>query len=226
MLYFLDTADRGRIQRAFDLYPLDGVTTNPTIIAREKTDFLGVLHEIREIIGSGAMLHVQALGRTAEIIAEEARYLNRTLGGNLYIKIPVIPEGIKAIKILSAEGIDTTATAVFTPEQALLAAKAGACFVAPYVNRLDNIGGNGVEVVAEIAAEFGLLDIEAKVLAAGFKNVQQVHDAVLAGSRSITVSPDLMDQMMAHPLTDRSVDRFVGDWEAAYGQGRTTLDVK
>lgn len=226
MLYFLDTANHKRIRDAFDVYPLDGVTTNPTIIAREKTDFLGVLKGIREIIGPDAMLHVQAVGRTAETIAEEARYLNRELGGKLYIKVPVIPEGIRAIKILSAEGVNTTATAVFTAEQALLAAKAGADFIAPYVNRLDDIGGNGVEVVAQIAAEFSALNIEAKVLAAGFKNVQQVHDVVLAGSRSITVNPDLMDQMMTHPLTNRSVDRFISDWEGVYGQGSTTLDVK
>ena len=223
---FLDTANLERVRNAFGLYPLDGVTTNPTIIAREKTDFLGVLKGIREVIGPDAMLHVQAVGRTAETIAEEARYLNRELGGKLYIKIPVIPEGIKAIKILSTEGIDTTATAVFTAEQALMAAKAGAGFVAPYVNRLDDIGGNGVEVVAQIAAEFRTLGIGAKVLAAGFKNVQQVHDAVLAGSHSITVNTDLMDQMMTHPLTDRSVENFISDWETAYGRGTTTLDVR
>jgi len=196
MLYILDTANLEQIKRAFDLYPMSGVTTNPTIISKENRNFLDILEEIREIIGEDKMLHVQAVSLKAEDIVKEAEYLNDTIGGNIYIKIPVIPEGIKAMKILKKKGIKITATAVFTAEQALMAAIAGAEFVAPYVNRIDNISGNGVCVVAQIVKLFEIHHIDAKVLAASFKNVQQVHEVILAGAHSATVNAEIMDGLL------------------------------
>lgn len=226
MLYLLDTANTEQIKRAFDLYPMHGVTTNPTIISKEKRNFLDILKEIRGIIGEDKMLHVQAVSTKAEDIVREAEYLNKTIGGNLYIKVPVIPEGIKAIKILKSKGIKTTATAVFTAEQALMAATAGAEFVAPYVNRIDNISGNGVDVVSQIVELFELHNVDTKVLAASFKNVQQVHEVALTGCQSVTVNAEIMDKLLAHPLTDWSVDQFIKDWESVYGAGKVTYDVK
>ncbi len=226
MLYLLDTADLKAIERAYNFYPMDGVTTNPTIISKEKRDFLDILKDIRKIIGEESMLHVQAVSLTAEKMVEEAEYLSRVIGGNLYIKIPVIPEGIKAMKILKQKGIKITATAIFTAQQALMAAMAGAEFVAPYVNRIDNISGDGVDVVAQIVQLLGQYDLDAKVLAASFKNVQQVHSVALAGGQSVTVNPEILDAMLMHPLTDWSIDQFVNDWESVYGIGKTTLDVK
>lgn len=226
MLYLLDTADLKAIERAYNFYPMDGVTTNPTIISKEKRDFLDILKDIRKIIGEESMLHVQAVSLTAEKMVEEAEYLNRVIGGNLYIKIPVIPEGIKAMKILKQKGIKITATAIFTAQQALMAAVAGAEFVAPYVNRIDNISGDGVDVVAQIVQLLGQYDLDAKVLAASFKNVQQVHSVALTGGQSVTVNPEILDTMLMHPLTDWSIDQFVNDWESVYGIGKTTLDVK
>lgn len=226
MLYLLDTADLKAIERAYNFYPMDGVTTNPTIISKEKRDFLDILKDIRKIIGEESMLHVQAVSLTAEKMVEEAEYLNRVIGGNLYIKIPVIPEGIKAMKILKQKGIKITATAIFTAQQALMAAVAGAEFVAPYVNRIDNISGDGVDVVAQIVQLLGQYDLDAKVLAASFKNVQQVHSVALTGGQSVTVNPEILDAMLMHPLTDWSIDQFVNDWESVYGIGKTTLDVK
>lgn len=226
MLYLLDTANTEQIKRAFDLYPMHGVTTNPTIISKEKKNFLDILKEIRGIIGEDKMLHVQAVSIKAEDIVREAEYLNKTIGGNLYIKVPVIPEGIKAIKILKSKGIKTTATAVFTAEQALMAAIAGAEFVAPYVNRIDNISGNGVDVVSQIVQLFELHNVDTKILAASFKNVQQVHEVALTGCQSVTVNAEIMDKLLAHPLTDWSVDQFIRDWENVYGAGKVTYDVK
>lgn len=225
MLYLLDTANIAEIKRSYDLYPIAGVTTNPTIIAREKTDFLQRILEIRSIIGENTMLHVQALSKSAERIVSEAEYLNEKVGGNLFIKIPVIPEGIKAMKILKEKGVKTTATAIFTPQQALMAAVAGAEFLAPYVNRLDNICADGISVVGEIVQLLQLYDLPAKVLAASFKSVEQVHKVSLYGGHAITASPDIIDALLKHPLTDASVDRFVKDWEDMYGVGKVTKDL-
>ncbi|MBP1890019.1 fructose-6-phosphate aldolase 2 [Clostridium moniliforme] len=226
MIYMLDTANLNAIRKAFDIYPITGVTTNPTIISKENRDFIGLLKEIREIIGEDTMLHAQVIGKSAEDMIKEAKYLNETIGGNFYVKIPVTKEGIKAIRVLSKEGINITATAIFTAQQALMAAVSGAKFVAPYVNRIDNISGNGVEVVKDIIEELKLYNLDCKVLAASFKNVQQVQDLSRNGVHSVTVNPDIMDKMLEHPLTDWSVDQFINDWEKVYGEGKLTTDVK
>ncbi|MBU3179812.1 fructose-6-phosphate aldolase [Clostridium psychrophilum] len=226
MLYLLDTANLDEIKKAFDLYPMSGVTTNPTIISRENKSFIKILKNIRETIGQDKMLHVQVISTHAQEIVKEAEYLNKTIGGNLYIKIPVIPEGIKAIKILKLKGIKVTATAVFTAQQALIAAVSGAEFVAPYVNRIDSISGNGAGVVSQIVTLFKNYNLNCKVLAASFKNVQQVQDVSLCGAHSVTVNPAIMGDLLSHPLTDKSVTQFISDWESVYGTGKVTYDVK
>jgi fructose-6-phosphate aldolase 2 len=205
---------------------MSGVTTNPTIISKEKKDFIKILKDIRNVIGEDSMLHVQVLGTTAEQMVKEAEYLNECIGGNLYIKVPVLKEGIKAMKILKEKNIKITATAILTPQQALIAALAGAEYVAPYVNRIDNISGDGIGVVADIVGLFENYSIDAKVLAASFKNVNQVHSIALCGSQSATVNLEVMEKLIEHPLTDWSVDQFISDWESVYGEGKTTLDVK
>ena len=226
MIYMLDTANLKDIERAYKYYPLEGVTTNPTIISKENRDFLGLLKDIRKIIGNETMLHVQVLSEEAEGMIKEAKYLNDVIGGNLYIKVPVTKEGIRAMKTLKEEGIKITATAIFTASQALMAAKAGASFVAPYVNRIDNISGNGVEVVKDIMKELEAYNLHCKVLAASFKNVQQVHELSKIGVHSVTVNPEIMDKLLEHPLTDWSVEQFINDWEKVYGVKKTTLDVE
>ncbi|NEZ46686.1 fructose-6-phosphate aldolase [Clostridium niameyense] len=225
MLILLDTADLESIKYANDIYPLDGVTTNPTIISKEKKDFLTILKDIRSAIGEKKMLHVQAVGTKAEDIVEEAKYLNEKIGGNLYIKIPVNEQGIKAMKMLSKDGYKITATAIFTAQQALMAAKAGAEFVAPYVNRIDNIMGNGIGVVSEIVTIFDNFHIDCKVLAASFKNTEQVHNACLVGAHSVTVNENIIKQLIYHPLTDTSVNNFINDWEKQYGKNVKTCDI-
>ncbi|EDT86886.1 fructose-6-phosphate aldolase [Clostridium botulinum] len=225
MLILLDTANVESIKNINDIYPLDGVTTNPTIISKEKKNFIGMLRKIRNVIGEEKMLHVQVIGSKAEDMIEEAVYLNEKIGGNLYIKIPVTEQGIKAMKKLSKEGYKITATAIFTAQQALMAAKEGAEFVAPYVNRIDNLMGDGIKVVSDIVNIFETYNINSKVLAASFKNTEQIHNACLKGAHSVTVNEDLIKQLIYHPLTDLSVDNFVKDWENQYGKNTKTNEV-
>ncbi len=217
MIYILDTADLNAIRHANEFYPIDGVTTNPSIVAKEKTDFAKLIKDIRSIIGEDKMLHVQTTAEKAEDIVAEAKALKEFVGGNFYIKVPIGEEGLKATIMLKEIGIPVTMTAIFTPAQALMAAKAGAAFVAPYVNRLDNITGDGVRVVEDIVQLFFNYGLDCQVLAASFKNAEQVHKCALAGCHSVTVSLDVLSSLIKHPLTDVAVDQFTADWKGVYG---------
>jgi len=223
MLYILDTADLAAIKHCNEFYPLAGVTTNPSIIAKEKADFWALVEQIREIIGEEKMLHVQTTQKEASKIVEEAKLLKERLKGDFYVKIPICEEGLKATMELKKLGIGVTMTAIFTPAQALIAAMAGASFVAPYVNRLDNILGDGTEVVAEIVNQLDLYGSDCKVLAASFKNAEQVHKCASAGCHSVTVAADILKTVISHPMTDAAVAGFDKDWAAAYGD-KTILD--
>ncbi len=223
MLYILDTANIEEIRRCVEFFPVAGVTTNPTIISKEHTDFLKLIKEIREIIGPERMFHIQTTGSDAKTIIDEAKALRDFVGGDFYIKIPISPEGLKAMMELRRIGIGVTATAIFTQQQAMLAAKAGAEFVAPYVNRLDNIVSDGVHVVGEIVDMFSAHNLKSKVLAASFKTVEQIHKISMAGGHAVTISPDLFDSLIYHPLTQYAIDDFVADWENLY-QSQTILD--
>lgn len=225
MLYLLDTADVRAIARCTDIFPLAGVTTNPTLVARAKRPLLDLLTEIRSIIGEHAMLHAQVMGADAETMVAEAARLCDRFGPNLYPKIPVTPQGLRAIRMLAASGIAVTATAIAAPQQALLAARAGAAFTAPYVNRIDNVSGDGPGVVSQMVHLFSHFGLPTRVLAASFKNVQQVHAVAMAGAHSATMSPDLLEAVLSHPLTDSGVAGFNQDWAAAFGQGTTLLDL-
>lgn len=224
MLYLLDTADLKAIEHCNVCYPLAGVTTNPSIIAREKTDFWKLVKAIRKIIGPEKMLHVQTVQKKADKMVEEALLLKECLGGQLYIKIPIGEEGLKAAMELKKREIGVTMTAIFTPLQALTAAQAGADFVAPYVNRLDNIIGDGVRVVEEIVHLMEAHRLSCKVLAASFKNAQQVHGCAMAGCQSVTVAADILKAVIGHPMTDAAVAGFDRDWTDTYGS-RTILEL-
>ncbi len=217
MLYMLDTADLSAIRHCNEFYPLAGVTTNPSIIAKEKTEFWPLLEEIRAIIGKEKMLHVQVTAKRAEDIVEEAKLLKTRLGGAFYAKIPISEEGIKATMMLHNIGIKVTMTAIFSPAQAMLAAEAGASFVAPYVNRLDNIIADGTNVVAEIVEEFQKHGLFTKVLAASFKNAEQVHKCALCGCHSVTVPADILRSLITLPMTDSAIAGFDRDWASVYG---------
>ena len=223
MIYILDTADLAAIKHCNEFYPLSGVTTNPSIIAKEKGDFWQILKEIRGVIGNDKMLHVQTVQTTAKKMVEEAKLIKEKIGGDIYIKIPIGEEGLKAVPMIKNLGIGVTMTAIFTPAQALMAAKAGADFVAPYVNRLDNILGDGTNVVAEIVQQFEIYGLDCKVLAASFKNAEQVHRCALCGCHSVTVSADVLKSLITHPMTDAAVGGFERDWKGVYGD-KTILD--
>ena len=217
MQYIIDTAALDAIKRCAEYYPIDGVTTNPTIISREHTDFLHLIKEIRAIIGPDKMLHIQTTADDCDSIIAEGRLLHNMVGGDFYLKIPISPDGLKATMELKRMGIKVTMTAIFTQQQALIAAKAGADYVAPYVNRLDNIVSDGVHVVEEIVDLFKMHDIKTKVLAASFKTVEQVHKVALVGSHAVTINPELYEQLVYHPLTLYAIDDFKRDWESVYG---------
>ena len=218
MMYIIDSANLEQIRECVEYYPVAGVTTNPTIISREKTDFISLIKSIREIIGPDRMLHIQATSHNAEGIIKEAVSLQGIVGGDFYIKIPVNPEGLKATMALKKMGIKVTETAIFTQQQAMLAAIAGADFVAPYVNRLDNIVSDGVHVVGEIVDMFKVHGIKTKVLAASFKTVEQIHKIAMVGAHAVTINADLFQTLTYHPLTQYAIDDFIADWESCYGK--------
>lgn len=223
MIYILDTANLEAIAHCNEFYPLAGVTTNPSIISKANTEFWALVKKIRSIIGEEKMLHVQTTQTKAEKIVEEAKLLKEELGGNFYVKIPIGEEGLKATMELKKLGIGVTMTAIFTPTQALMSAMAGASFVAPYVNRLDNIIGDGTEVVAEIVNQLEIYGSDCKVLAASFKNAEQVQKCASVGCHSVTVTDDILKMLISHPMTDAAIAGFDKDWKSVYGD-KTILD--
>ena len=218
MQFIIDTADLNAIEHVNEFYPIDGVTTNPSIIAREKTNFIHRLKKIREIIGDDKFLCAQTLQTDADLIVAEGKKLQAEIGGSFYLKIPICEAGLKATKELKKDGVGVLMTAIFTPTQALMAAKAGADYVAPYVNRIDNVCGDGVGVIAEIVTQFENYGITScKVMAASFKNVRQVNDCAAVGCHAATVAPDIYKLLISHPLTDVAVENFEKDWKSVYG---------
>ena len=217
MEYILDTANIEDIKHCNEFYPLSGVTTNPSIIAKENRSFWDIVKDIRDIIGSDKTFFAQTVQKTADKIVEEAKLMNEKSGGDFCVKIPITEEGLKATMELKKLGIKVLMTAIFTPAQALVAAKAGADYVAPYVNRLDNIIGDGCEVVAQIVEQFAIYDLPCKVLAASFKNAEQVHKCALSGCQCVTVSADILKAVISHPLTDAAIAGFDKDWKNVYG---------
>jgi fructose-6-phosphate aldolase 2 len=216
MKIVIDSANVDTIKKLIDYYPIVGVTTNPSIIVKEKRPFLPLLKEIRSIIGDERMLHVQVLSSTATEMVEESINNREQLGGNYYTKIPVTREGIKAIKELKLKGIKVLATTIYTPMQAIVAANAGANYVAPYVNRIENLSGNGIQVVEEIRTMFDQYNLSCKILAASFKNVRQVQGVCLAGAHAITAGGDIIESLLNHPSTQGDVEQFQEDWKSFY----------
>lgn len=218
MYYVVDTANLEAIKHINEFYPLNGVTTNPSIISKENTqDFIGHMKKIRDIIGPEKMLCAQTLQTEADKIVEEGVLMNDIIGGDFYLKIPIGEAGLKATMELKKRGVKVLMTAIFTPAQALMAAAAGADFVAPYVNRLDNVLADGVGVVASIVNQFDLYGYNCKCLAASFKNAQQVHECAQVGCHAVTVSPDIFKMLISHPLTDVAIAGFEKDWQGVYG---------
>lgn len=224
MKLLIDDANIAKIKKLYDLYPIDGVTTNPSILAKSGRQPYDVLKEIREFIGDDE-LHAQVLSRKAEDMIEEAHKMAEILGKNTFIKVPSIPEGFKAMKALSKDGFKITATAIYTPMQAYLAAKSGADYAAPYVNRIDNLGANGIETTKTIQNIFENNGFKTQILAASFKNSNQVQELCAYGVGAATVAPDVIEGLVKNACVDSAVEAFISDFEGLCGAGKTMLSV-
>lgn len=212
MKLFIDTANVEEIKKANDMGVICGVTTNPSLIAKEGRDFVEVVKEITSIVDGPISAEVISL--EGDKMVEEAKELyNKINNPNLVIKIPMCAEGLKATKQLKVLGIKTNVTLIFSAAQALLAARAGATYVSPFVGRLDDIGRIGMELVEEIAEIFEIHDIETEIIAASIRNPIHVTDAAKAGSDIATIPYKVIEQMLNHPLTNSGIERFLKDWE-------------
>jgi len=210
MKLFLDTANLQEIKEAASWGILDGVTTNPTLCARENMPFETLIKEICQVV-SGPV-SVECISTRAEDIVAEARKLN-SLAPNLAIKIPVTLEGLKATKILSSEGIRVNMTLVFSPSQALLAAKAGAAFVSPFIGRLDDISHHGMELVEQIVTIYENYNFETEIIVASVRHPGHVVEAALIGAHIATVPFSVLEKLVKHPLTDLGIEKFLQDWK-------------
>lgn len=223
MKLLIDDANIAKIKKLYDLYPIDGVTTNPSILAKSGRQPYDVLKEIRAFIGDDE-LHAQVLSRKAEDMIEEAHKMAEILGKNTFIKVPSIPEGFKAMKALSKDGFKITATAIYTPMQAYLAAKSGADYAAPYVNRIDNLGANGIETTKTIQNIFENNGFKTQILAASFKNSNQVQELCAYGVGAATVAPEVIEGLVKNACVDSAVEAFISDFEGLCGAGKTMLN--
>ena len=221
MKLIIDDAHIDQIKKIYEFYPVDGVTTNPSILAKSGRKPYEVLREIREFIGSEAELHVQAVAKTAEGMIEDAHRIIAELGTNTYVKIPDVPEGFKAMKELNKEGILITATAIYTPLQGFLAGKCGASYAAPYINRIDNMGYNGIQVAKQMHDIFKKNNLKTEVLAASFKNSQQVLELCEYGVGASTVAPEVIEGLVKNQAITAAIEDFVKDFETLAGEGKT-----
>ena len=215
MKYLIDSANPDAVREILSYFPAEGVTTNPAIVSREKCDFRDMLLTMRKTVGE-RMIHAQTMQTEAGKMVEEALALRELVGEPFFVKLPANPQGLKACMELKKRGMGVTVTAVFAAQQALAAARAGADFVAPYVNKLDDVG-DGEGCVEKIVQLFKTHGLKTKVLSASFRNVEQVTRVALAGSDYITLPPAFFPKLIGHPMTDLAIQGFEEDWKNAYG---------
>ena len=216
MKLFVDTAKVEDIRKANDMGVICGVTTNPSLIAKEGRDFNEVIREIASIVDGPISGEVKATTVDAEGMIKEGREI-AAIHPNMIVKIPMTIEGLKAVKVLASEGIKTNVTLIFSANQALLAARAGAAYVSPFLGRLDDISVRGVDLIREIAEMFQVCGIETEIIAASVRNPIHVTDCALAGADIATVPYAVIEQMTKHPLTDAGIKKFQDDYRAVFG---------
>ena len=218
MRFFIDTANVEVIKKANDMGVICGVTTNPSLIAKEGRDFKEVIAEIASIVDGPISGEVKATTTDAEGMIAEGREIAK-IHPNMVVKIPMTVEGLKAVKVLTAEGIKTNVTLIFTANQALLAARAGATYVSPFLGRLDDISVRGTELIEEIAEMFAAAgDIDTQIICASVRNPMHVTECALAGADIATVPYKVIEQMTHHPLTDAGIAKFQADYKAVFGE--------
>ena len=217
MRFFVDTAKVEDIKKADDMGVICGVTTNPSLIAKEGRDFNEVIREITQIVDGPISGEVKATTTDAEGMIREGREI-AAIHKNMVVKIPMTVEGLKAVKVLAKEGIKTNVTLVFSANQALLAARAGATYVSPFLGRLDDISVRGVDLIREIAEIFAVSDIDTQIIAASIRNPIHVTDCARAGAHIATVPFTVIEQMVHHPLTTVGIEKFQKDYRAVFGE--------
>ncbi len=215
MKIFIDTAHVEDIKRANDMGVIAGVTTNPSLIAKEGRDFAEVIKEITEIVDGPISGEVKATTVDADGMIAEGREI-AAIHPNMVVKIPMTVEGLKAVKVLSSEGIKTNVTLVFSANQALLAARAGATYVSPFLGRLDDISTPGIELIETIVTIFRNYDIKTEIIAASIRNPIHVMDCAIAGADIATIPYSVIEQMTKHPLTDHGIEKFQKDYTAVF----------
>ena len=217
MKFFVDTANIEEIKKANDMGVICGVTTNPSLIAKEGRDVYEVVKEIASIVDGPISGEVKATTTDAEGMIAEGREIAK-LHKNMVVKIPMTVEGLKACKVLSSEGIKVNMTLIFTANQALLCARAGAAFVSPFLGRLDDISVRGTDLISEVAEIFAIHNIETEIIAASIRHPMHVTDCALAGADIATVPYKVIEQMTHHPLTDAGIEKFQKDYLAVFGE--------
>lgn len=217
MKFFVDTAIVEEIQKANDMGVICGVTTNPSLIAKSGRDFNEVIKEITTIVDGPISGEVKATTTDAEGMIQEGREIAK-IHPNMVVKIPMTIEGLKATKVLASEGIHVNVTLIFTANQALLAARAGAAYVSPFLGRLDDISQPGIDLIKTIADIFAIHGIESEIIAASVRNPIHVQDCALAGADIATVPYSVLAQMTKHPLTEQGIEKFQADYKAVFGE--------
>ena len=217
MRFFIDTANVDDIRKANDMGVICGVTTNPSLIAKEGRDFNEVIKEITSIVDGPISGEVKATTTDAEGMIKEGREI-AAIHPNMVVKIPMTVEGLKATKVLSSEGIKTNVTLIFTANQALLAARAGATYVSPFLGRLDDISQPSIDLIETIAEMFSVAGLDTQIIAASVRNPIHVTDCALAGADIATVPYKVIEQMTKHPLTDQGIEKFQADYKAVFGE--------
>ena len=217
MKFFVDTANVEDIRKANDMGVICGVTTNPSLIAKEGRDFGEVIREITSIVDGPISGEVKATTTDAEGMIQEGREI-AAIHPNMVVKIPMTVEGLKAVKVLSAEGIKTNVTLIFSAAQALLAARAGAAYVSPFLGRLDDISTPGIDLICDITEIFQMHNIQTEIIAASVRNPIHVIDCAKAGADIATVPYGVIEQMTKQPLTDQGIEKFQADYKAVFGE--------
>lgn len=216
MKFFIDTAKVEDIRKANDMGIICGVTTNPSLIAKEGRDFQEVIKEITSIVDGPISGEVKATTTDAEGMIAEGRQI-AAIHKNMVVKIPMTEEGLKAVKVLASEGIKTNVTLIFSANQALLAAEAGASYVSPFLGRMDDISQPGIDLIRTIADIFHIYGYETEIIAASIRSTIHVTDCALAGAHIATVPYGVLAQMIRHPLTDQGIEKFQKDYQAVFG---------
>ncbi|MCR5273202.1 MAG: fructose-6-phosphate aldolase [Lachnospiraceae bacterium] len=217
MKFFIDTANVEDIRKANEMGVICGVTTNPSLIAKEGRNFNEVIKEITSIVDGPISGEVKATTVDAEGMIKEGREI-AAIHPNMIVKIPMTVEGLKAVKVLAAEGIKTNVTLIFTANQALLAARAGATYVSPFLGRLDDINQPGIDLIEDIVTIFDNYGIDTEIIAASIRNPIHVRDCAIAGADIATIPYNVIVQMTKHPLTDQGIEKFQKDYKAVFGE--------